>query len=652
MKHLLFTLALTLALPIGAQNPQRGTYGYLYCHMGGDGEYTAYAISRDGYNYKDVADGLPIFAPSRHARIDGGTRDAYICRDRRAKGYLMVTTDMTVRHAPEWDNYGIDLLRSTDLVDWESVTFDFRQGPSIFCDANDTESVYKDWSTINRVWAPQIFWDPDYRWADGRRGGYFIYYSMWNRAEEPYDRMYYSYADESFTQLTQPRLLFDWGYATIDADINYVKADGLYHMMIKKEGGKPGIYTATAPRLTGPWSEPVEDDYVNFEGNKKCEGCSAFQLVGDDTWRVAYIEYSSRPKHYRICRADKNMRNFSDPVDIAGVRAPQHGSFMRLKRKEYKRLEKLTAQDIEARNRTFDRPDSVYLFAYFRAKQTALHLAYSTDGLKWKALNGNRAVWTPSLPNGGTLLRDPSIVEGSDGWFHMVWTTASRTAIGYARSRNLVDWEAQQELPVMADEPTALNCWAPELFYDSPTHTYYIFWATTIPGRHSFVPATAGEQQWNHRIYCTTTQDFRSFTPTRLFFDGGFSAIDAAVCISPISGDYLMMVKNENSLPAEKNIRLVRTSRFDTDYPVYVSPSISGDDWAEGPSPLYVGNTLYVYFDRYRKGRYGTIRSIDDGNSWVDVSRQTKFPKGIRHGTALRIDRQVLLRLQGILGEK
>lgn len=38
-----------------------------------------------------------------------------------------------------------------------------------------------------------------------------IYYSMLNRAEEKYDRMYYSYADKTFTKLTTPKLLFDWG---------------------------------------------------------------------------------------------------------------------------------------------------------------------------------------------------------------------------------------------------------------------------------------------------------------------------------------------------------------------------------------------------------------------------------------------------------
>jgi len=346
MKRLLMPLCLWMGTTAFAQNLQKGDYGYLYCHMSDRGEYTAYALSRDGYHYEDVIGGDPIFNPEEHARIEGGTRDAYITRTHDGKGYLMVTTDMCVRKSKVWDNYGIDLLRSDDLIHWESVTFDFRKGASIFCDP-ESPDVYQDWSTINRVWAPQIFWDPHYVWKDGKKGGYMIYYSLWNRAEEAYDRMYYSYADESFTRLTKPRLLFDWGYATIDADINYLESDGLYHMLIKKEGGKPGIYTATAKHLTGPWSEPVEDDYVDFEGNKKCEGSSAFQLMGDDTWRVAYIEYSSRPKHYRICKADKYLRNFSEPVDIQGVTGPQHGSFMRLTKKEYKRLQKWSAKEMK-----------------------------------------------------------------------------------------------------------------------------------------------------------------------------------------------------------------------------------------------------------------------------------------------------------------
>lgn len=342
MNRLTSFILLFISTVAFAQNPQKGNC-YLYCHMSDRGQWTAYAVSEDGLNYMDIIGGDSIFSPREHARIEGGTRDAYICRKHDMSGFLMVTTDMNnsmtkkLGKKEAWDNYGIDLLTSDDLIHWKSVSFDFRKGKSIFSDP-ESESVYKDWSTINRVWAPQIFWDPNYRWSDGRQGGYFIYYSMWNRDEEKYDRMYYSYADESFTTLTQPKPLFDWGYATIDADINFVPADGMFHMMIKKEGGTPGLFTSYSKSLTGPWPEPDEKDYVNFEGKKKCEGVSAYQIIGEEGWRIAYIEYSSKPRNYRICKADKYMRNFSDPHNIQGVTGPQHGSFIRITQEEMYRL--------------------------------------------------------------------------------------------------------------------------------------------------------------------------------------------------------------------------------------------------------------------------------------------------------------------------
>lgn len=317
----------------------KDTYGYLYCHMSGDGEWTAFALSRDGLTYHDLLDGAEVYDTKSLSQIEGGARDAYVTRSAVGKGFVMTTTDMKVAVSKHWYNYGINLLKSEDLTEWTSTTFDFRKGPGIFCDP-ESPDFYADYSKIDRVWAPQVIWDADYVWPDGTKGGYMVYYSLHSSNEGDYDRLFYSYADASFTKLTKPRVLVDWGYATIDADINFVEADGLFHMMVKKEGGKPGIFTATAPKMTGPWSLPDDDDYVDFEGKKKCEGPSAFQIVGEEGWRVAYIEYSSRPRHYRICKADKNMRNFSEPQDIKGVKAPQHGSFMRLTKREYKRLEK------------------------------------------------------------------------------------------------------------------------------------------------------------------------------------------------------------------------------------------------------------------------------------------------------------------------
>lgn len=75
MKKLLLS-ALTLltvsSTSLLAQNLVKGDYGYLYCHMSDKGEWTAYAVSRDGYHYQDINEGKPIFDAKEHARIEGG----------------------------------------------------------------------------------------------------------------------------------------------------------------------------------------------------------------------------------------------------------------------------------------------------------------------------------------------------------------------------------------------------------------------------------------------------------------------------------------------------------------------------------------------------------------------------------------------------
>ncbi len=305
--------------------------GYLYCHMSRDGEWTSYALSEDGVHFHDLFEGAPIMNTEEHAPIEGGQRDAFIYRRHDNSGYLMVTTDMQFAKSHRWNNHGIDLHTSDDLIKWETTGFDFNDGPDIFSDSESPDVVA--WSKVDRVWAPQIIWNPEAK-------AYMIYYSMRTSEEGDYDKVYYSYSDESFSKITKPRLLFDWGYSTIDADINFVEADGKYHMLIKKHNSNENqIYRTESSSLTGPWPEPQTEDYISFEDHRACEGASAFQLIGDSTWRVAYTEYTSHPRKYRICRADEHLSHFRDPEDIQGVSAPEHGSFMLITREEYERLE-------------------------------------------------------------------------------------------------------------------------------------------------------------------------------------------------------------------------------------------------------------------------------------------------------------------------
>lgn len=196
----------------------------------------------------------------------------------------------------------------------------------------------------------------------------------------------------------------------------------------------------------------------------------------------------------------------------------------------------------------------IYLFSYFiNNGQDGLHLAYSLDGFTWKSLKNDSSFLIPAAGK-DKLMRDPCIIRGADRKFHMVWTISwNEQGIGYAWSDDLIHWSEQKYIPVMAHEDSARNCWAPEIFYDALKKEYMIYWSTTISGRFSS-SAKTGDDKYNHRIYYTTTKDFKAFTKTKLLYEQGFNVIDAT--IQKTGKQYVMFLKDESRTPPQKNIRI------------------------------------------------------------------------------------------------
>jgi beta-xylosidase len=275
-----------------------------------------------------------------------------------------------------------------------------------------------------------------------------------------------------------------------------------------------------------------------------------------------------------------------------------------------------------------------YLFSYFMGNgEDGLHLAHSSDGLRWEALNDNQSFLQPQVGN-DKLMRDPCIIQTPDSMFHMVWTVSwKEKSIGYASSEDLINWSEQQAIPVMEHEPDALNCWAPEIFFDEDKGLFIIIWSTTIPGRFPETE-TSGDNGHNHRMYYTTTKDFSSYSDTRLFYDKGFNVIDGTLLKT--NEEYILFLKDETRYPPQKNIRISRSKNLTGGYGPASTP-ITGDYWAEGPTAIKIGEYWYVYFDKYRKHQMGAVRSTDLVN-WEDVSHLLRFPKGTRHGSIFVID--------------
>ena len=288
------------------------------------------------------------------------------------------------------------------------------------------------------------------------------------------------------------------------------------------------------------------------------------------------------------------------------------------------------------------KPTEALVFCYFKGNgEDGLHLASSRDGYTWTALKRDSSFLRPTVSK-DKLMRDPCIVRGADGLFHMVWTVSWQDqGIGYASSKDLVHWSKQEFLPVMAQEPGARNCWAPEITYDATTKTYLIYWATTITGKFPETQSTE-EKGYNHRIYSVSTKDFKTYTPTKLLYEPGFNVIDAS--IQPDGQRYVMFLKDETREPVQKNLRVAFSNQVGGPYGKASAP-ITGNYWAEGPTAVKLGPDWLVYFDKYREHRYGAVKS-SDLRHWTDVSEQIKLPAGLRHGTIFRVSAKELQLLE------
>jgi hypothetical protein len=287
----------------------------------------------------------------------------------------------------------------------------------------------------------------------------------------------------------------------------------------------------------------------------------------------------------------------------------------------------------------------IYLFSSFRGERDGLHLAYSEDLYNWTEIPGPHL--KPTI--GDKVMRDPFIMRGPDGTIHMVWTTGwRRRDIGYAKTRDLVNWSEQKLLPVMGGKPKAKNCWAPKIFYDRDAEHWQIIWSTWLDDG-SFGAPELPHTSKQHRIWYATTKDFDEISEPKVLLDPGYSCIDAYLL--KVGGNYLMFFKDERyndsevPTPAHQNIRMaLSTSRYGPfgNFSEPITGSGAGKWHNEGPCAVVMGGECYVFYDHHSGDNYyGAVKSKDLQN-WTDVSEQMNFPKGLKHGSIIRVPKRMV----------
>ncbi|AVR45586.1 beta-xylosidase [Christiangramia fulva] len=286
---------------------------YLFTYFTGnrEGEEAVhYAISPDGYHFYALNNDQPIIN-TKDISEAGGVRDPHILRAENGMFY-MVLTDL--KSANGWTNTAMVMLKSKDLIHWESSIVDI---PQVFTNK---------YSDAIRVWAPQTIYDDN-------TGKYMVYFSMLQPGS--YDKIYYAYANKDFTSLEEaPKQLFfnPKEMAAIDGDI--IKKEGKFYLFYKTEGSTDkGIKVAISDSLTEGF-EPLPGNVDQTD--KAVEGSSVFKLIDSDKYILMYDVYMDGEYQFAQSTDLKNFKAIDEEISMNFH--PRHGTVIPITNQETEEL--------------------------------------------------------------------------------------------------------------------------------------------------------------------------------------------------------------------------------------------------------------------------------------------------------------------------
>ncbi|GAB7036227.1 MULTISPECIES: glycoside hydrolase family 43 protein [Catenuloplanes] len=250
-----------------------------------------------------------------------------------------------------------------------------------------------------------------------------------------------------------------------------------------------------------------------------------------------------------------------------------------------------------------------YLMAHFTGESSdgqQIHLAHSTDGLRWTDLNNGAPVVRTTVGTRG--VRDPAIVRSPAG--DRYWIIATDLCIGCGQdwsaainngSRNLVVWEsadlitwsAPWLLNVAGAIPDGRNAWAPEAIWNPDTGDYVLYWATNVPQNGAT----------KHRIYHARTSNFRSITTPAPYIvrPGAQEIIDTQIVESNTGGYRYVRTSGDGQITIEGSNSILGT------WTMLGNLSGLGLTGAQVEGPMWTRfndrNEWALYLDQYSSGR-------------------------------------------------
>ena len=290
-------------------------------------------------------------------------------------------------------------------------------------------------------------------------------------------------------------------------------------------------------------------------------------------------------------------------------------------------------------------PKERYLLVHFTgesAEGEQVYFSVSRDGFYWNDLNNGQPVLRSEIGEKG--VRDPFIIRSKEGDRFFIIATDLRIANGkgwsaaqHSGSRSIIVWESedlihwQKERSCEVGIPEAGCVWAPEAVYDEERDAYMVFWASMVSEKH--------------RIYCSYTKDFRTFSEPEMYIERSNSVIDTTIIVD--GGIFYRFSKDETT----KTIRMDAGSKLQGEFREIHSDVLEHMMGLEGPAafPLPDGKGWCLMVDRFAEGKgYLPLvcSSLQDGD-FKTVPEDTYHlgENRKRHGSVLALTEEEYQRL-------
>lgn len=277
---------------------------YLFVYFtNNENEKLYYGISDDGYNFKALNGGLPVFTSEIGT---GGIRDPFVFRGEDGEFYI-VATDMKAKNG--WASQStVAIFKTHDLIP-KNGHFDSQ----ILIDYKN----FSGFEDCNRAWAPQMIWCPE-------KNAYMVYITLQcaSSSDTLGTVMYRHYTTDIFdhSAYTTPEIMVS-DPATIDGDIIY---DPLNERFIMYCSGRR-IFTSNS--LTGDFVYEADVPFLTDSGEKMLvEGSNIYRITGENKWIICADGTPFNGKKYAVAETYdlKNYRQL-DHNEYSFDFTPRHG---------------------------------------------------------------------------------------------------------------------------------------------------------------------------------------------------------------------------------------------------------------------------------------------------------------------------------------